>query len=127
MDRIAALGCARLRWALLRSRVACSGLGLHRARGKASISRALPVPETAEVPGTGPGDRRPQGLEELPGPGKLRILFQILMRGYVLHLHQLQVTELGPRDWGMGGGVRGDRVAEGAEMLVGQKVKNMGT
>lgn len=116
MDRIAALGCARLRWALLRSRVACSGLGPHRARAKASISRALPVPETAEVPGTGPGDRRPQGLEELPGPGKLRILFQILMRGYVLHLHQLQVTELGPRDWGMGGGVRA-----GTELLKVQR------
>lgn len=114
MDRIAALGCARLRWALLRSRVACSGLGPHRARAKASISRALPVPETAEVPGTGPGDRRPQGLEELPGPGKLRILFQILMRGYVLHLHQLQVTELGPRDWGMG-------VCAGTELLKVQR------
>lgn len=122
MDRIAALGCARLRWALLRSRVACSGLGLHRARAKASISRALPVPETAEVPGTGPGDRRPQGLEELPGPGKLRILFQILMRGYVLHLHQLQVTELGPRDWGMrGGGCAGTELLKVQRCLLDKK------
>lgn len=102
MDRVAALGSARLQWALLGSRVACFGLGPHGARAKASISKALPATETAEAPGTGPGDRRPRSLEELPGPGKLRIFFQLLMQGYVLHLHQLQVTELGPRDWGMG-------------------------
>ncbi|XP_006906775.1 sterol 26-hydroxylase, mitochondrial isoform X1 [Pteropus alecto] len=91
MDRIAALGCARLRWPLLGSRVVCFGLGPHRARAKASISKALPATETTEAPETGPGDRRPRGLEELPGPGKLRFFFQLLMQGYVLHLHHLQV------------------------------------
>ncbi|KAM5270994.1 sterol 26-hydroxylase, mitochondrial isoform 1-T2 [Hipposideros larvatus] len=91
MDRMAALGCARLRWALLGTRAASLGLGPHAARTKASIPSALPAAEAAEASGTGPGDRRLRTLEELPGPGQLRFLFQLLVQGYVLHLHQLQV------------------------------------
>lgn len=106
MDRMAALGCARLRWALLGTRATRLGLGPHAARAKASIPSALPAAEAAEAPGTGPGDRRLRSLEELPGPGQLRFLFQLLVQGYVLHLHQLQVIEIGGRgclatgEWG---------------------------
>ena len=95
MNRMGALGCARLRWALLGTRVALPGLGSHGARAKAAISSALPAAQAAEAPGTGPGDRRLRSLEELSGPGRLRLLFQLLVQGYVLHLHQLQVTERG--------------------------------
>ncbi|XP_007187996.1 sterol 26-hydroxylase, mitochondrial [Balaenoptera acutorostrata] len=91
MNRMGALGCARLRWALLGTRVALPGLGSHGARAKAAISSALPAAQAAEAPGTGPGDRRLRSLEELSGPGRLRLLFQLLVQGYVLHLHQLQV------------------------------------
>ncbi|XP_043360718.1 sterol 26-hydroxylase, mitochondrial isoform X2 [Dermochelys coriacea] len=38
-----------------------------------------------------PGERRLKGPEELPGPGPLRSLYWILVRGYLLHTHQLQV------------------------------------
>lgn len=95
MNRMGTLGCARLRWALLGTRVALPGLGSHGARAKAAIPSALPAAQAAEAPGTGPGDRRLRSLEELSGPGRLRLLFQLLVQGYVLHLHQLQVTELG--------------------------------
>ncbi|KAM8791943.1 sterol 26-hydroxylase, mitochondrial [Rhynchonycteris naso] len=91
MDRFAALGCARLRWALLGTRMIRLGLVPQGARAKASIPNALPVAEAAEAPGTGPGDRRLRSPDELPGPGQLRFLFQLLVQGYVLHLHQLQV------------------------------------
>lgn len=91
MDRIASVSCARLRWALLGTRVARVGLGPHGARAKASLPNALPAAEAAEAPGTGPGDRRLRSLEELSGPGQLRFLFQLLVQGYALRLHQLQV------------------------------------
>ncbi|XP_022423418.1 sterol 26-hydroxylase, mitochondrial isoform X2 [Delphinapterus leucas] len=91
MNRMGTLGCARLRWALLGTRVALPGLGSHGARAKAAIPSALPAAQAAGAPGTGPGDRRLRSLEELSGPGRLRLLFQLLVQGYVLHLHQLQV------------------------------------
>ncbi|XP_036109612.1 sterol 26-hydroxylase, mitochondrial isoform X1 [Molossus molossus] len=91
MDRIASVSCARLRWALLGTRVARFGLGPLGARAKASLPNALPAAEAAEAPGTGPGDRRLRSLEELSGPGQLRFLFQLLVQGYLLRLHQLQV------------------------------------
>lgn len=91
MDRIGALGCTRLRWALLGTRVACPGLGPHRARAKASMPNALPAAAAAEAPQTGPGDQRLRSLEELSGPGPLRFFFQLLGQGYVLHMHQLQM------------------------------------
>nr|KAF6449982.1 cytochrome P450 family 27 subfamily A member 1 [Molossus molossus] len=90
MDRIASVSCARLRWALLGTRVARFGLGPLGARAKASLPNALPAAEAAEAPGTGPGDRRLRSLEELSGPGQLRFLFQLLVQGYLLRLHQLQ-------------------------------------
>uniref|UniRef100_A0A8C4M345 Cytochrome P450 family 27 subfamily A member 1 n=1 Tax=Equus asinus asinus TaxID=83772 RepID=A0A8C4M345_EQUAS len=100
---MAALCCARMRWALLGTRVARSGLGPQGARAKATIPAALPAAQAAEAPGTGPGDRRLRSLEQLPGPGQLRALFQMLGQGYVLYSHELQVTErAGPRDRGMG-------------------------
>ena len=114
MDRIAALGCAR--WALLGTRVACLGLGPHGARAKASMPNALPVAAAAEAPRTWPGDRRLRSLEELSGPGKLRFLFQLLGQGYVLHMHQLQVSE-GPRAWGRGVSEPWDTEAGNGETL----------
>uniref|UniRef100_A0A452S6J7 Uncharacterized protein n=1 Tax=Ursus americanus TaxID=9643 RepID=A0A452S6J7_URSAM len=77
---MAALRGARLRWALLGTRVAPPGFCPHGARAKAAIPAAVPV--TAETPGNGPGDRRLRTLEEVPGPGQLRFLFQLLVRGY---------------------------------------------
>ncbi|XP_010986642.1 sterol 26-hydroxylase, mitochondrial [Camelus dromedarius] len=91
MNSMRALGCARLRWALLGRRVALPGLGPHGARAKAAIPAALPAAQAAEAPGTGPGNRRLRSLEELSGPGHLRLLFQLFVRGYVLQMHQLQV------------------------------------
>ncbi|XP_014595925.1 sterol 26-hydroxylase, mitochondrial isoform X2 [Equus caballus] len=88
---MAALCCARMRWALLGTRVARSGLGPQGARAKATIPAALPEAQAAEAPGTGPGDRRLRSLEQLPGPGQLRALFQMLGQGYVLYSHELQV------------------------------------
>lgn len=101
MSRIAAVSCARLRWALLGTRVARPGLGPLGARAKASLPSALPAADAAEAPETGPGDRRLRRLEELSGPGQLRFLFQLLAQGYVLHLHQLQVSQrgLGTGEW----------------------------
>ncbi|XP_022351174.1 sterol 26-hydroxylase, mitochondrial isoform X1 [Enhydra lutris kenyoni] len=89
MDRVAALRGARLRWALLGPRVAFPGLCPHGARAKAAIPAAVPV--TADTPGNGRGDQRLRTLEELPGPRPLRFLFQLLVQGYVLRLHKLQV------------------------------------
>lgn len=100
MDRVAALRGARLRRALLGPRVALPGLCPHGARAKAAIPAAVPV--TAETPGNGPGDQRLRTLEELPGPRPLRFLFQLLVQGYVLRLHKLQVTEPASRP-GKGG------------------------
>ncbi|XP_028337728.1 sterol 26-hydroxylase, mitochondrial [Physeter macrocephalus] len=91
MNRMGVLGCARLRWALLGTRVALPGLGSHGARAKAATPSALPAAQAAKAPGTGPGDRRLRSLEELSGPGQLRLLFQLFVQGYVLRLHQLQV------------------------------------
>ena len=111
-----ALGSARLRWALLGRRAALPGLGSFGARAKAAIPSALPAAQAAEAPGTGPGDRRLRSLDELSGPGQLRLLFQLLVQGYVLHLHQLQVTEGGWWRWWWGSRQR-DAVSTGAERL----------
>ncbi|XP_007957652.1 sterol 26-hydroxylase, mitochondrial [Orycteropus afer afer] len=88
---MAALGCTRLRSAMLGTRVLGLGLRAVGARAKATLPASLPEAETAAAPGTGPSDRQLRSPEKLPGPGQLRYLFQLLMRGYVLHLHQLQV------------------------------------
>uniref|UniRef100_A0A2K6V2B5 Cytochrome P450 family 27 subfamily A member 1 n=1 Tax=Saimiri boliviensis boliviensis TaxID=39432 RepID=A0A2K6V2B5_SAIBB len=86
---MAALGCARLRWAL---RGAGRGLCPLGARAKAAIPAALPVDKAAEAPGTGPGDRRRlRSLDEIPRLGQLRFLFQLFAQGYALKLHKLQV------------------------------------
>ncbi|XP_037705258.1 sterol 26-hydroxylase, mitochondrial-like isoform X5 [Choloepus didactylus] len=87
---MAALGCTRLRWALLGTRVAGRGLRPPGARTKAALPAALPAAEAASAPGAGPGDRRLRSPEELPGPGQLRFLFQLFVQGYALQLHQLQ-------------------------------------
>lgn len=111
MNSMGALGGARLRWALLGTRVPFPVLGSQGARAKAAIPTALPAAQTAEAPGTGPGDRRLRSLKELSGPGRLRLLFQLLAQGYVLHLHQLQVTQqdLALRGCGeLGSGEAGD-------------------
>ncbi|XP_004376380.1 sterol 26-hydroxylase, mitochondrial [Trichechus manatus latirostris] len=85
---MAALRCTRLRWALLGTRMAGLGLRPPRARAKATLHSALPA---AEASGTGRSDRQLRSPEEIPGPGQLRHLFQMLVQGYVLHMHQLQM------------------------------------
>uniref|UniRef100_A0A2I2Z5D1 Cytochrome P450 family 27 subfamily A member 1 n=1 Tax=Gorilla gorilla gorilla TaxID=9595 RepID=A0A2I2Z5D1_GORGO len=85
---MAALGCARLRWAL---RGAGRGLCPHGARAKAAIPAALPSDKATGAPGAGPGVRRRQrSLEEIPRLGQLRFFFQLFVQGYALQLHQLQ-------------------------------------
>ncbi|XP_058156089.1 sterol 26-hydroxylase, mitochondrial-like isoform X3 [Dasypus novemcinctus] len=88
---MAALRCARLRWALLGTRVAGPGLRPPGTRTKAALPAALPAAEAASAPGPGPGVPRLRSPEELPGPGKLRSLFQLFVQGYALQLHQLQM------------------------------------
>lgn len=59
---------------------------------------ALPEADAAAPPGN-PGSPRLRSLEELPGPGPLRFLYELFARGYVLNLHKLQVlhkAEYGP-------------------------------
>ncbi|XP_065417424.1 sterol 26-hydroxylase, mitochondrial isoform X1 [Chrysemys picta bellii] len=51
-------------------------------RGRASAAGAAAA---------APGERRLKDPEELPGPGLLRSLYWIFVRGYLLHTHQLQV------------------------------------
>ncbi|XP_067426174.1 sterol 26-hydroxylase, mitochondrial isoform X2 [Emydura macquarii macquarii] len=55
-------------------------------RGRASAAGAAEA--EAAAPG---GRRRLKGPEELPGPGLLRSVYWIFVRGYLLHTHQLQV------------------------------------
>ncbi|XP_003464083.1 sterol 26-hydroxylase, mitochondrial isoform X1 [Cavia porcellus] len=89
---MAALGCARLRWALLGTRVAGRGLCPLGARAKAAIPAALPADQAAVAPGAGPEDQRPlRNWEELPRIGELRFFFQLFAQGYVLRLHDLQM------------------------------------
>lgn len=89
---MAPLGCVRLRWALLGTRVAGRGLCPLGCRAKAAIPAALPADEAAEGPGAGPGDpRRLRSWEELPRIGRLRFLFQLFGQGYALRLHELQM------------------------------------
>ncbi|XP_004469603.1 sterol 26-hydroxylase, mitochondrial-like [Dasypus novemcinctus] len=88
---MAALRCARLRWALLGTRVAGPGLRPPGTRTKAALPAALPAAEAASARGAGPGVPRLRSPEELPGPGKLRSLFQLFVQGYALQLHQLQM------------------------------------
>uniref|UniRef100_A0A8D0HAL8 Cytochrome P450 family 27 subfamily A member 24 n=1 Tax=Sphenodon punctatus TaxID=8508 RepID=A0A8D0HAL8_SPHPU len=77
----AALGssCLRLRslcrWHLLQPRQA----GPAPRRGKATTSSAVD------------GLQRLKTLQELPGPGVLGSMYWYLIRGYILHTHQLQV------------------------------------
>lgn len=115
MDRLGALGSARLRWALFRTRVARPGLGPRGARAKGSIPAAFPAMEAAEAPRTGPGQGRLRSLEELRGPGRLHFLFKLLVRGYIWQLHKLQVSRAGvsrPGRWsGHPDGESGDEEA----------------
>lgn len=89
---MAALSRTRLRWALLDARVVGRGVCPQGARAKAAIPAALRAQESTEGPGTGQDRPRLRSLAELPGTGTLRFLFQLFLRGYVLHLHELQVT-----------------------------------
>ncbi|XP_051010034.1 sterol 26-hydroxylase, mitochondrial [Acomys russatus] len=89
---MAALSFTRLRWALLGTRLVGRGLWPQGTRAKAAIPAALPADESTEGPGTTTGQdpRRLRSLAELPHIGSLRSLFQLFLRGYVLHLHELQ-------------------------------------
>lgn len=89
---MAALSRTRLRWALLDARAVGRGLCPQGARAKAAIPAALRAQESTEGPGTGQDRPRLRSLAELPGTGTLRFLFQLFLRGYALHLHELQVT-----------------------------------
>lgn len=87
---MAALSFTRLRWALLGTRVVGRGLCPQGTRAKAAIPAALPADESTEDPGTGQDPRRLRSLEELPRIGSLRFFSELFLRGYVLHLHELQ-------------------------------------
>lgn len=100
---MAALSCTRLRWALLGTRMVGRGLCPQGARAKAAIPAALRA-ETVEGPGGGQDPRRLRSLEELPGTGSLRFFFQLFFRGYILHLHKLQVTRQRQSHLGLGTG-----------------------
>lgn len=89
---MAALSRTRLKWALLNARVVGCGLCPQGTRTKAAIPAALPAQESTEGPGTGQDRQRLRSLAELPGTGTLNFLFQLFLRGYALHLHELQVT-----------------------------------
>lgn len=112
---MAALNCTRLRWALLGTRVAGRGLCPQGARAKAAIPAALRA-ETVEGPGGGQDPRRLRSLEELPGPGPLRFFFQLFFRGYILHLHELQVTRQRQSHLGLGTGIEKLDVGEKWEL-----------
>lgn len=88
---MAALSCTRLRWALLGTRVVGRGLCPQGTRAKAAIPAALRAEENAEGRRSGQ-DPRLRSPEELPGLGSLRFLYELFLRGYVLRLHELQVT-----------------------------------
>ncbi|XP_075385595.1 sterol 26-hydroxylase, mitochondrial isoform X2 [Tenrec ecaudatus] len=89
---MAALGCTRMRWALLRPRVVGLGLCAPGTRAKAVLPDAVPSAGPEVARGTGPRGAPPlRNPEELPGPGQLRFMFQLMVQGYVLHLHQLQM------------------------------------
>ncbi|ERE86605.1 tubulin polyglutamylase TTLL4 [Cricetulus griseus] len=89
---MAAFSCTRLRWALLGTRVVGRGLCPQGARTKAAIPAALRADESVEGPTGGQKQRQLRSLEDLPGPGQLRFLFQLFLRGYVLRLHELQCS-----------------------------------
>lgn len=94
---MAAWSRTRLRWTLLDPRVVGRGLCPQGARAKATIPAALQAQESTE----GPGQDRPRlrSPAELPGTRTLQFLFQLFLRGYVLHLPDLQVlnkTKYGP-------------------------------
>lgn len=89
---MAALSRTRLRWALLDARMVGRGVCPQGARAKAEIPADLRAQESTEGPGTSQDQPRLRSLAELPGTGTLRFLFQLFLRGYVLHLHELQVT-----------------------------------
>ncbi|XP_006891952.1 PREDICTED: sterol 26-hydroxylase, mitochondrial-like [Elephantulus edwardii] len=88
---MAALGGCRIRWALLGARALGRGLCPPGARAKAALPAALPAASAAAARGTRPGDRQLRSPEELRGPGQLRYLFQLLVQGYALNLHTLQM------------------------------------
>lgn len=102
---MAALNRTKLRWALLDPRVVGRGLCPQGARAKAAIPAAFRAQESTESPGTGQDRPRLRSLEELPGTGTLRFLFQLFLRGYALYLHELQViTRQRHRHLGLGTG-----------------------
>ncbi|XP_020647795.2 sterol 26-hydroxylase, mitochondrial [Pogona vitticeps] len=49
------------------------------------------VSGTAEAAAASPSEARLKGFEELPGPGILESTYWLLVRGYLLHTHRLQI------------------------------------
>lgn len=88
---MAALGCTKLRWALLGPRVASGRLCPQGARTKAAIPAALSADQTANGSGACQDPPRLRSLDEVPRLGQLHFLFMMFVRGYVLRLHELQV------------------------------------
>ncbi|XP_072473910.1 sterol 26-hydroxylase, mitochondrial [Notamacropus eugenii] len=58
----------------------------------AALATEMTTDAGAEASSTRPRDRQLRSPEELPGPSQLRTFFQLFVKGYVLHFHELQVV-----------------------------------
>lgn len=65
------------------------------------VPRGPPLPAAASPPPPTPQPRRPpepsrpRGLAEMPGPSSTAFIFELLCRGGVRRLHEMQVNEAG--------------------------------
>ncbi|CAN8207286.1 unnamed protein product [Coccothraustes coccothraustes] len=65
---------------------------LSRSPPEPGLPRAPPVPPAASPPPRGPPEpSRPRGLAEMPGPSSAAFIFELLCRGGVRRLHEMQV------------------------------------
>ncbi|KAM3657340.1 LOW QUALITY PROTEIN: 25-hydroxyvitamin D-1 alpha hydroxylase, mitochondrial [Ammospiza maritima maritima] len=63
--------------------------------------RAPPVPAAPSPPSRSPPEpSRPRGLAEMPGPSSAAFIFELLCRGGVRRLHEMQIGDRGWRRWG---------------------------
>nr|XP_021392499.1 25-hydroxyvitamin D-1 alpha hydroxylase, mitochondrial [Lonchura striata domestica] len=69
---------------------------LPRSPPETGVPRAPPVPPAASArPRGSPEPSRPRGLAEMPGPSSAAFIFELLCRGGVRRLHEMQVQKWG--------------------------------